>query len=134
MTTYRLTPLRGSGWHRLGLLAAVGFLPVTVMLWSTGAFGGGEIGLTSAVIFYVAALVLTVVFAFGMGWALKGFAVRTHGEDGEEEERPHRREGPGAGPAAGHGHAPAAAGGHGPAAAAAHPPAGRGGAHPPAHR
>ncbi len=123
MTTYRLTPLRGSGWHRLGLLTAVGFLPVTVMLWSFGAFGGGEIGLTSAVIFYVAALVLTVILAFGMGWAMKGFAVRSHGEEGEEGERPHRREGPSAAP----GHGPA---GHAPA----HPSAARGGAHPPAHR
>lgn len=89
MSHYRLTPLKGSGWHRLGLLAAVAFLPFTVMLWSTGAFGGGAIGIQSALIFYGCSLLLVAVLSFGLSWAFRGFAVRAHAED-EEDEREHR--------------------------------------------
>ncbi|WP_404380434.1 hypothetical protein [Caenispirillum salinarum] len=91
MTHYRLTPLKGAGWHRLGLLAAIAFAPITVMLWTTDAFGGGEIGVQSALIFYGCALVLVALLSFGLGWVFKGFAVRTHAEGEEDErERPHR--------------------------------------------
>lgn len=112
MIHYRLTPLKGHGWHRLGLLAAIGFAPLTVMLWSMDAFGGGELGVTSAVIFYASSLVLCLLFAFGMAWAMKGFAVRTKAEGEEDEERHGRPAAAHAGPpagAAGHGHGKAAA-------------------------
>lgn len=107
MTHYRLTPLKSSGWHRLGLLTAVAFAPLTVMLWTTNAFGGGEIGVKSGLIFYGCALLVIALLSFGLGWAVKGFAVRTHAEE-DEEERDHARR-------------PAAAN-H---AAPAHPPAGK---------
>lgn len=137
MTTHRLTPLKGSGWHRLGLLMAVGFLPVTAMLWTTDSFGGGDVGLTSAVIFYLSALVLSGLLGLAMPWAMKGFAVRAHGdgEEHEEDERPHRREAPGG--AAGHGpagHAPAHGPAHPPAAAGAHAAPARGGHAPAGHK
>lgn len=116
MTAYRLTPLKGSGWHRLGLLAAVGFLPLTAMLWATDSFGGGQVGITSAAIFYVSGLVLSGLLAFGMAWAMKGFAVRSHADDeGEDGHASHRREPP---PAHAPAHAPAA---HAPAAHAGAP-------------
>lgn len=91
MSHYRLIPLKSAGWHRLGLLAAVGFAPITVMLWAMDAFGGGEIGVQSALIFYACALILVALLSFGLPWAFKGFVVRTHPE-GEEDgrERSHR--------------------------------------------
>lgn len=110
MTQHRLTPFKSHGWHRVGGLAAVAFAPLTVMLWTMDAFGGGEIGLTSALIFYAASLVLCVLLAFGMTWAMKGFAIRVKGEDDEDEDRHARRSGP--------------------PAAVAGPPAGGKGAHP----
>lgn len=101
--TYRLTPLKGSGWHRLGLLSAVAFVPVTAMLWSVDAFGGGTVGISSAAIFYVSALVLSLLLAFGTGWAMRGFAVRTHGDgEGEEHGAAHHREASPAHPPATH--------------------------------
>ncbi|EKV29171.1 hypothetical protein C882_0478 [Caenispirillum salinarum AK4] len=107
MTHYRLTPLKPGGWHRLGLLAALGLVPLTVMLWTTDAFGGGEIGVQSALIFLGCGLVLVALLSFGLGWAFRGFAVRTHAE-GEDEDRDHGRPRGTPAPHAVPSHAPAA--------------------------
>jgi len=87
MTNYRLSALRTKGWVRLGLTVAMAAIPLAVVEHSLGVFSDGMPGIWQAVEFAGGAAALSLVLTLLAGWIMRGFAVRTHDEDHEHEER-----------------------------------------------
>jgi hypothetical protein len=89
---------RPGGWGRLGLAASVAVTFLTPMLWSLGAFGTGDDSLRRALIFLFAGLWLGISVGYTLGWAMRGFFVRTKESDDDDESPAQHR--PSAPPAA----------------------------------
>lgn len=96
MSAFRLSPLRGKGWFRLGVLGAVAMIPLTVMQHALGYFSAGEAAIPQAAEYLAAGAILWLAAGAMAAWVARGFAVRVKEDDEQDEPKrpslsaPHR--------------------------------------------
>ncbi len=76
----RYDPGSGRGWRRMCFIAALLWIPVTLLLQSLGIFSSGFFGFIWApvnlTLFAVSGLVVIAVMAFAGPWIVRGFQQR----------------------------------------------------------
>ncbi len=87
MNSYRLSALRTKGWVRLGLTIALAAIPLAIVAHALGLFGDGNGGNLAGRRIRGGDAVLSLVLTFLAAWIVRGFAVRTHDEDSDQEGR-----------------------------------------------
>jgi hypothetical protein len=86
MSGYRLSLLRRRGWIRLGLVGAVGMVPITLMQHALGFFGFGDQALNQTLEYLGAGIILWLIVGFCATWVVHGFAMRSKAIDEDRDE------------------------------------------------
>jgi hypothetical protein len=90
MSTYRFSWLRPGGWNRLGGVGAVATMFATPMMWALGVFGADDDTIKRSLIFLFAGMWFFVGTFYVLGWAIRGFLVKTKDHEEDEDGPAHR--------------------------------------------